>query len=194
MILRSVLVTPPVEEPLTIAQAKQAAGLDWSDGDPRDAQMQALIAAARQQVEADTTLALLTQTRDVFYDTCWTGVVELGTDQCRPLQQVTEVVSIDGAGEHPIYPAPGVGMLRPPLTAGPLVATYPTTVAGYRVRLIAGWTSPADLPPLLVHAVRLLVAHYATAGRDLATVGAGITPTPYGYTEAISPFTIVSLA
>src|SRR5258705_9577128 len=61
----SVLVTPPALEPLTLDQGKLRAGLDWVAGDPRDALMTGFIQAARSQVEQDTGLALLTQTRDV---------------------------------------------------------------------------------------------------------------------------------
>jgi hypothetical protein len=74
--------------------------------------------------------------------------------------------------------------INPPLT--------PTT--GYRLRLVVGWATPADLPPLLTQAVGLLTAHFATTGRDLATVGTIITSTINGYAEAIGPFQIVTLA
>jgi len=87
----SVLVVAPTEEPLTLEQAKRRAGLDWPAGDPRDADMQDFIAAARQQVERDSELALLTQTRDVYLTTTpeYAGPFPL-PPQCTPAQSVTE--------------------------------------------------------------------------------------------------------
>ena len=191
----SELVVPPTVEPITLDDAKLRAGLDWVAGDPRDALMQSFIAAARQQVEADTGLALLTQTRDVFYDQSPTFLPA----QCRPLQEVVELVAIDSRGERRIDP--GLHLLLPvlnrPLSVIPLArprVDYDGTPGAYRLRVIVGWKTPADLPPLLTQAVGLLTAHYATNGRDLTTVGLNIVATPLGYAEAVAPFQQVTLA
>jgi len=192
----SELVTAPTEEPITLDEAKLRAGLDWVAGDPRDQLMLGFIRAARQQVEADTGLALLTQTRDVWYDAPPTMLPA----QCRPLQSVTELVMVDGEGEHPVDRDP-VRLLCSPVPSRPDLlihgrqrTTYEGTPTTYRMRVIVGWKTAADLPPLLTHAVGLLTAHYATAGRDLATAGTIITTTPLGYAEAVAPFQQVTLA
>jgi len=190
----SQLVTPPTQEPLTLDEAKLRAGLDWVAGDPRDQLMLGFISAARQQVEADTGLALLTQTRDVFYDQSPTFLPA----QCRPLQQIVELVSIDDSGEHAI-PALTRALIGVRLQAALLPgyggrSTVDGTPTAYRMRVIVGWTAPLQLPPLLVHACGLLTAHYATNGRDLTTSGTIITTTPLGYAEAVSPFLQVTLA
>ena len=187
----SALVVAPVEEPLTLDEAKLRAGLDWAPGDPRDALMKSFIAAARAQVELDTGLALLTQTRAItFSDATWfaadNGVVPLPM-QSLPLQSLTD------PGGNPVSPT-----------------TYRT---GYEQRLsilrfasgfqagtwtaIVGWKTAADLAknaPLLLQAVGLLVGHMATAGRDLATVGTIVTPTPQGYRDCIDRYALVTLA
>ena len=59
------LVTPPASEPVTLVQAK--AWLKRGDS-AEDDTLGVLLKAARQQVEADTGLALLTQTVDVAVD------------------------------------------------------------------------------------------------------------------------------
>jgi hypothetical protein len=192
----SIVVTPPSEEPLTLDQAKLLANLDWPTGDPRDAMMTSFISAARQQVEQDTGLALLTQTRNVTitvrqtyygYYGYWSAFGYIGYDgyyyppdpviiplpnQARPLQSITQT----GTPVDPTDP-----WWMPDVTT-----TY---------QIVAGWADPATLlleAPLLVHAVGLLVAHYATLGRDIATVIRGsLLELPYGYEAAIAPYRLV---
>jgi hypothetical protein len=193
----SVLVIPPAVEPITLAQAKLYANLDWPTGDPRDALMNGFISAARQKVEQDTGLALLTQTRNVtitvrqtwygFYG-YWDAFGYNGYDgyywppdpviiplpnQARPLQSITQT---DGAPVDPTLP-----------WWNPVVTTD--------YQIVAGWADPATLlleAPLLVHAVGLLTAHYATLGRDIAAIIRGSVLTiPLGYDEAISPYRLV---
>jgi len=89
----NVLVVPPMLEPLTVEQAKLRAGLTWAPGDPRDAQLESFIRAARERVERDTGVALLTQTRDVYL----THLVANADfpAPCRPLQSVAPIDSPD---------------------------------------------------------------------------------------------------
>lgn len=190
----SVLVTPPAIEPLTLVEAKLRAGLDWLAGDPRDALMNGFIAAARAKVEADTGLALLTQTRDVYFDALTTRTIALPA-QSMPLQSVTSIKSTDTAGVvNTLDPATYVVDLASGRIGLALGAMWPSDLRPFQpyvLRLVAGWTSAALLlaaAPLLVHAVGLLVAHYATVGRDVTTVGTIIATTPYGYEDAISGY------
>ena len=176
----SVLVEGPTEEPLTLDQAKLAAALDWPSGDPRDEQMTAFIKAARQQVELDTGLALLTQTRDVTLE----ASVDFGVAIPMP-QQAMPVQSITG-------PTPLALNRAVRQTATGWYLTVPTGTW----RIVAGWPSVAALraeAPLLVQAVTLLTAHFATMGRDLTFAGGGLAVTPMGYAEAIQPYRLVVL-
>lgn len=59
------LVTPPAQEPITYAQAK--AFLRLPD-DTEQAYVASLCAAARQKLEGDTGLRLITQTWDLYFD------------------------------------------------------------------------------------------------------------------------------
>ena len=176
--LSSVLVIPPTEEPLTLDEGKLRAGLDWPASDPRDALMLGFIAAARSQVEQDTGLALLTQTRDVtIYATITDGIFPLPM-QALPVQSLTSPVGVR-------------------LTAADGWDTLPAPIAPGTWRIVAGWPTVADLKaeaPLLVHAVGLLTAHYATLGRDLAYEGRAIMPMPQGYEESIAPYRLVWVA
>src|SRR5262245_24487473 len=94
----SVLIAGPTEEPITLDEAKLRAGLDWEPGDPRDALMQGFIAAARNQVEQDTGLALLTQTREVTVLVPPGGGVVPLPMQALPLQAITDLTALTQIG------------------------------------------------------------------------------------------------
>lgn len=187
-------------EPLTLAEGKLRAGLDWVDGDARDALMLGFIATARSKVEQDTGLALLAQLRDVYLDALPGGPFSLPM-LSRPLQAVVTMQSTDPAGL--------VATLDPAGYTVDLVSGRIGLALGYAwpsdlrllqpwvIRIVAGRPSVAQLlaeAPLLVHAVGLLTAHYATVGRDLTPVGTIIATTPQGYEDAISSYTQVTLA
>jgi uncharacterized phiE125 gp8 family phage protein len=194
----SVLVTPPVIEPLTLTEAKLRAGLDWVGGDPRDALMTGFIAAARAKVEADTGLALLTQTRDVYFDAIRDRTIVLPA-QSRPLQSVTSFKSTDTAGAvntlDPLNYVVDLASGRLGLALGGMWPTDLRPFQPYVLRIVAGWTSVALMPPPLVHAVGLMTAHYATVGRDVAAMErvSGID-VPYGYDDVIAPYKLVVVA
>jgi hypothetical protein len=171
--VQSRLVTGPTEEPLTLDQGKLRAGLDWAAGDPRDDLMRGFIAAARAKVEQDTGLALLTQTRDV--------TITPGSDGTMPIPWQA-------------YPVQTIS----PLVPMPLSWTWSGVYAAGSWRVVVGWPDAATLAaeaPLLVQAVGLLTAHYATFGRDLALPSGNTQASlvPLGYPEAIAPYTLVTL-
>jgi len=198
----SVLVTPPVLEPLTLAQGKLRAGLDWADGDARDALMLGFIQAARAKVERDTGIALLTQTVDLFLDAIPSGPLAL---PWRPVQSAV-VTAITAAGVPTVvdasqYLIDAASVAPIPARLGLAEAgAWPTDLRArqpWTIRLVLGFTSVALLQaaaPPLVHAVGLLTAHYATVGRDIAAVGHIVAENPYGYDDLIAPYELVTLA
>jgi uncharacterized phiE125 gp8 family phage protein len=177
--VQSVLLVAPAFEPLTLDEAKLRAGLDWPAGDPRDALMTSFIHAARQKVEQDTGLALCKQTRQITIaiDAGSTLVLPLPT-QALPLLSVTDPLGRARHIDRALRPA---------------ALTLPDAVSG-EWTIESGWPDAATLAaeaPLLVHAVGLLCAHYATLGRDLAGVGHLSFTVPQGYDDAIDPFRLV---
>jgi uncharacterized phiE125 gp8 family phage protein len=176
----SVLVIGPTEEPLTLADGKLRAGLDWPAGDPRDDLMNAFIAAARSQVEQDTGLALLTQTRAITYAPITDPEAYiLLPAQAWPVQSVTSPT-----GQV-------VTFTTDPLRRGLMVT--PLDVSG-TWQIVAGWPDAAALKaeaPLLVQAVGLLTAHYATLGRDLASEARHMETVPQGYDACIAPYRLI---
>jgi uncharacterized phiE125 gp8 family phage protein len=180
--------TAPTDEPLTLDDGKLRAGLDWAVGDPRDALMESFIAAARQYVEQRTARAIPAQAHQLFYDSA--GIV-VGTllavpGASQPVISVAAVTSTDTAGaEHVLDAAayvvqPGRGVIQ---LLGPL-PTDVQALEGWRVDLTCG-TDPLD--PGLVQVIGLLTAHYATLGRDLASITPALD-VPHGFEEALAPF------
>jgi hypothetical protein len=173
----SVLVVPPAQEPYDLEHAKALAGLSWVSPDPRDEMVSDFIAAARNKVELDTGLALLTQTRDVYYTAALVGPLPLPS-RCLPAQSITDVT-----------PA-ALGRREARVTADGRLIVEPG--ASGVLRVVAGWSAVDVLRgnvPLLYHAVGLLIAHYLTLGRDLAVTGAvaSVNIIPEGYEDAIAP-------
>jgi uncharacterized phiE125 gp8 family phage protein len=187
---RSRLITPPALEPLTLDEAKIWIGVDWPAGDPREPMLQTVIAAARAHVEDETTLALLTQTRDIFIDDAASGAgIVLLPPICRPVQSIDRITWTDDTGtEQPIDPTwytvqPGTAFVT-------LTAAFASPSAPLTIRAIVGWPTPADLTaaePRLIHLVGRLVAHNMTIGRDLAIPGA-LIEVPMGYDAEIQPY------
>lgn len=189
----------PALEPLTLDEGKLVSGLDWAAGDPRDGLMTRFIAAARSKVEQDTGLALLTQTRDIFFDAISGSAFTLPA-QSKPLQSVTSFKSTDSAGVvNTLDPTQYVIDLSGARIGLALGGGWPTDLRPFQpyvLRIVSGWTSVALLTaaePMLVHLVGRLVAHYATLGRDLATIDAA-NEVPFGYTEDIAPYVPVVVA
>lgn len=182
--LVSVITVPPSNEPLTLAQGKLRAGLDWPDGDPRDDLMNGFIRTARTKVETDGSLALLTQTRELYYDAV-PIVLQLTV---RPIQSAIVTAVLADGTEQIIDPATytidkaggRIGFTTAP--AGTLRSFQP-----WVIEVVAGWSTPTEIPPDLMQLVGLLTAHYATLGRDLASVES-IEDVPYGYAELIEPW------
>lgn len=175
--VQSVLVTPMQEDLFTPDEALLLAGLNWTEDDPRRAMVPGWIKAAQQRAELDTGLALLTQIREVTFTVPAWNWMPLPA-QCTPTQAIEELT-------------PGL-LVQPIVGPLPRFAVAPGTTGALRVT--AGWLDKADLlarAPLLRHAVGLLVAHYATTGRDLAITGTIVATIPEGYEDAIAPFRLV---
>jgi uncharacterized phiE125 gp8 family phage protein len=193
-LIRSVLALPIATEPLTLDDGKLRAGLDWPAGDPRDQLMLGFISAARQQVEADTALAVAEQTRDLLFDTLPSELVEWRElpSQSSPLTSVTALSWADSNGV--IIALDPTAYTITISNAGLLISVPlpPASAVRWILRIVAGFggATPAQtIPPALLQAVGLLTAHYATLGRDLATIERGtLDIIPQGYDALISAY------
>ena len=162
MLPRKVIAGPALE-PLTLEEAKRFLRIT---SDAEDADVQALVAAARKRIERGTELALITQTVEVKLDCFWGGRLELPMP---PLQSVESITYLDVNGvEQTLDPAVyRVSTHRRPgqvwLASG---ESWPATKSEGEVvtiTLLAGiGDTPEDLlakAPNLVHAMRMLLTH-----------------------------------
>lgn len=174
------LVTPPVQEPLELAEAKQHLRVLH---DAEDTLIGNLIKAARLHTEATTGRALITQTWDYWLSAFpRSGVIELPRP---PLVSVAFVKYRDSDGTEqtldPLsYLAVVPGIIGTVETAPG--ASWPATQTrrqAVNVRFVAGYgDNPGDVPEDLRTAMLLLIDHlYYNRG---ATTAENLKATPMG--------------
>jgi len=184
-----ILLTAPAEEPVTLAEARAHLRLDGTEENPL---VEALIAAARAALEAETRRAFVTQSWRLTLDDWPEGPVKL---PLAPAQAVTavRVASLSGA-MLPIDPAFYETDLagEPPRLAAKRGQAWPmpaTRLAGIAVDFTAGYGAAADVPPPLKQALLLLVAHWFEHREPM---GAG-TELPRMITALVAPYKRVRL-
>jgi uncharacterized phiE125 gp8 family phage protein len=159
------VVTPPVEEPLSVDDVKSwLRGYDASDTS-EDFTIESLIRAARHQVEEDTGLKLMTQTVDQTVDQfpCGLEPVQLYVG---PVQSVTSV-TVHSSTDVSSVVATTVYFLDTSRRAARLCLktsqAWPTDLrwqVAAVVRVVVGYTSAGLIPEPLLHAMRLLIEHW----------------------------------
>lgn len=174
-------VTAPTVEPVTVAEAKEVADIDGSDA---DALVQVLIKAAREHVEDETGLALVTQTwrmtlncwpferRDQWFD----GVRELPVTELEaetvlipkaPFQSIDAVNTIDESGTATEWAASNYYAVieqdygRLCRKAGHVWPTTSRDFGGIEIDFLCGFGALAtDVPDDLRLAVKMIVKHW----------------------------------
>jgi len=144
------LITPPTEEPVSLAAFKEHAKID---GEAEDASLSGFLLAARRTIEARFSLAMIAQGWRLRLD-------------CAPRETLLPL--------SPVLSVDSVGIVRAGVTETlPLSAFEATTGAAGRVRLkagwpdaglviafTAGWPDAGALPEELKLAVKTLAAHF----------------------------------
>jgi uncharacterized phiE125 gp8 family phage protein len=87
------VVTPPASEPVTIAEAKAQLSIGASD-DSHDAELASMIAAAREEWERDTSIALITRTLEHRLPKFLSTIVL----SVRPAIAISSVTYVDTSG------------------------------------------------------------------------------------------------
>lgn len=153
------LTTPPVAEPLSLAEAK--AHLRVPHGDD-DVFISTLITSARRRIETRTGLRLVTQGWSQFLD-CWPpfGMVDLALN---PILSVGDVL-IYGEDDTPSTIDPAHYLLdatsRPPRVVfrqGRSPSPPGRRAKGIEIRVIAGFGNASNVPQELKQAMLLVVA------------------------------------
>lgn len=156
-------MTAPTTEPISLDLAKRHLRVD---GEDQNAEIEAWIRTARQQVEKDTALALLTQTVDVSLDE-FPYTYESLVLNIAPIQSITHVKYYDSAGVLQTWASTNyvVDTASLPSRLGLAVgSTWPTSLRVFQpglIRLIAGYTAATLVPDPLLHAMKLLIGCYS---------------------------------
>jgi uncharacterized phiE125 gp8 family phage protein len=180
------VITPPVIEPLTLAEAKAQCRVDITTD---DALLATLISVARDMCERIAWRAFLTQTIELWLD-AWPASNAIALPR-PPLQSVTKVEYYDTADvkstlSSTIY---SVDAINEP---GKLWLKYnqvwPTTLLREHnaicVTYIAGWTNPADVPQSARQAMLLLIGHWYE-NRETIMVGTITKSIEFGVTALL---------
>ncbi len=155
------LITPPAEEPITLAQAKAHLRVDTSD---EDALITSLITAAREYCESFQNRALITQTWELVLDAWPAFPVTLPLP---PLQSVTSVKYTDCVGIETTWAASNYIVDTDDEMGGRIGLAYgitlPTTtlqpINGIRIRYVAGYGAAANVPQAVKQAMLLYIAN-----------------------------------
>lgn len=173
------VIVEPAAEPVELDDAKAWCRID---GAAEDDIILALIKAARQRAERLTSRAFITQTLEAAFDR-FDGAMELPH---APLQSVTSVVYVDGAGVSQTLAGSAYTVDSRSLVGriAPIFGTCWPTVRGAAldfvvVRYVAGYgDDPEDVPEPIRTAIKMMVAAWydqreAVAPQGLAEVPMG---------------------
>jgi uncharacterized phiE125 gp8 family phage protein len=184
------VVTAPATEPISTSEAKLHCRVDLADD---DVPIAAWIVGAREEVERQTGMALITQTLElVLNDWPSSDRIELPRP---PLTSVTSVKYKDKEGNETTWDSanylagvdsiPGVLALAWDAT-WPSIDLYP--VEPIRIRYVAGFANAAAVPQSLKQAMLLLIGHWyenREAGGDTVGEKAGIA---FGFDRLIGSY------
>ena len=165
------LISPPAEEPVTLAEARAHLRLDAAE---EDGLLSALVTAARTALEAETRCVFVTQYWRFTLDDWPSRPIEL---PLAPVAEVTavKVALVSGAMltiDPAFYEVDTRG--EPPRIAARRGQAWPmpaTRLAGIEVEFTAGYGAPAAVPQPLKQAILLLAAHWF---ESRAPIGEGV--------------------
>lgn len=185
------LLTAPAAEPLSLADAK---GFLRVEHDADDAIITSLVSAARNHVEALTRCALIAQTWRLVLDR-WPdgGRIKL---RIGPLRSLAAVRVFNAAGEaSTVDPEAFVIDRAAGVIAAPGWSLPPPgrSVAGIELDIEMGFgETPSDVPPRLLQAIRMLVAHWYE-NRGLIAIGQSVAIMPASVNAMIASHRVLSL-
>lgn len=144
------LMTPPIEEPISLSEAKNYLRINHTVD---DFLIQQLIVAARQMIEARLGVALIDQT--------WQQIICVGADaRARlwrtPLQSIISVVEITPLGEVTLDPT----VIKIVEAKRGVIETNRKPGSQLQVQFLAGFGDQAAVPEDLRQALRLLLAYH----------------------------------
>jgi uncharacterized phiE125 gp8 family phage protein len=191
------LITAPTVEPLTLAEARLHLRLDSDDTEPNPL-ITALIVAARERAELETSRQLITATWSLVLPAFPCGVIELPRP---PLVSVTGVTYVDLAGVTQTWSSSEYQFIAPsgPYCGRGLLAprygytypdTQPDTLAAVTVTFTAGYGANASSVPQSIKQAMLLLISDWYQHPEQVVVGdnAVAIPLPVGAAALLRPF------
>jgi uncharacterized phiE125 gp8 family phage protein len=174
------LVTAPVEEPISLAQAKSHLRVDYADD---DALIQSQIIAVREYAETATNRAFVTQTWKYVLDAfpavpasalSWQGDFAEFRIPFPPLQSITSIVWRDTTGTPTTVSSADYivdAASEPARVAINVGKTWPTgalqAIAGVEVLFVAGYGGGAKVPESAKQMMKLLLGAYYQNREDV---------------------------
>jgi uncharacterized phiE125 gp8 family phage protein len=188
----SLLLTAPVVEPLSLAEAKAFLRVENNDDDDVIA---ALIAGARIHVEAQTRRALITQSWRLSLD-AWPDDGRIPVRPA-PLQALAaaRVYDLDNNAHALDTQSFVLDLAGSTLAFAPWALAQPQRIAaGIELDVVCGYGAAAtDVPEPLRQAIRLLAAHWYE-NRGLVESGiTGVAVLPATVSALLAPYRMVSL-
>lgn len=183
------LITPPAEEPVTLAEAKAHLRLEH---DLDDAYVTQLIVAARQYVEKICWRALVSQTWElVLNEFPVSDYIELPKGE---LRSITSVTYVDANGATQTWDAANyeVDSVTIPgrIRLGYLLS-WPsgsrTVWNAVTIRYVVGWANAAAVPAPIKQAVLLLVSQLYEH-RTPEVLGTIVSPVAFSFSALLSPY------
>lgn len=183
--MRVAVVTPPAEEPITLAEAKLQCRVT---GTAENDLIESLITAAREAFEAEANVALVARTLRLTVDGFGASPIRLPFP---PAVSISSVKYVDGAGVQQTLAGSeyALDMSRSPAA---LVLAYgkswPATRAqpgAVEIEYVAGYEDAAAVPGLAKAAIKLLVGHLF-ANREAVVTGTITSETPLAYQRLLN--------
>jgi len=190
------LITPPAFEPLSLGEAKDHLRVT---GETQDAFISELIVAATAFAESFTGRALITQTRELVLD----GFRGFHERHCElpmaPLQSVTSVTYTDTAGVSQVWDASKYQVdtdSQPGRLVPAFGEVFPSTRAELntvRIRFVAGYGNPDDVPGLIKRGMLFLVGHLF-AHREEEVIGTITSEMKFGGRNLLAIYRVPSFS
>jgi uncharacterized phiE125 gp8 family phage protein len=186
----TIVITPPTDLPISLAEAKAQLRIDASD-DFQDVQVSALIAAASAAVEGMLGWPVMRQTRETVAKD-WPGTEGLWLGRGDNLQ-IGSVKYIDPAGAEQtlagtvfIFDAVSVPARLHLATGESWPALRGVEPGAVKARWTAGWADAATVPGDIKHAIRLLIGHWFE-NREGVVVGVTSAEVQFGVEMLLAP-------
>lgn len=179
MTLRVITPPAPEDEPVSLAAAKAALRVD---GDEHDAEIQALIAAAREHAELYNGRNFARKTFEAYFD----GWPAAGFTLADPLVEVTSIVYHPAEGQPVTLPAQTYVVDTKSQPGRVLLASgqaWPTAALAPGLPITLTFSvgfEPADVPPAIAAGIKMLVAHYFDNPSQVSASGAAQGRVPFG--------------